>query len=295
MRFSVGVVLAGMLFSGCASGGGHVGPSGDDDTQTPDAPKGGPDAPVNTDPDAPDMHDAAPTADAALLLTEVVLAPTGGEFVEITNPTSGTVDLSTYYLSDSGLYWKLPGGAPTLDANDFIAKFPDGQSLAPGATIVVAIDTATNFMTTYGTAPTYSVAGATMTVVANNGVATLTNGGEPIILFQWSGQASDLVRDVDIVLAGVPSSANLLVDKSNQTVGSATYKADARTIAAQPTAPASGKSTKRVKLPTGHETAAGTGNGIDGSDQTTEDEATTWDTAFTAPTPGLLPAGGLAP
>src|SRR5262245_3303629 len=111
MRFSVGVVLAGMLFSGCASGGGHVG-AGDDDTQTPDAPKGGPDAPVNQDPDAPDMHDTPPATDAALLLTEVVLAPTGGEFIEVTNPTSGTVDLATYYLSDSGLYWKLPGGAP---------------------------------------------------------------------------------------------------------------------------------------------------------------------------------------
>lgn len=59
-----------------------------------------------------------------LLLTEVALSPTGGEFIEITNPGSTDVSLADYYLSDSGEYWKLPAGVPAITASDFIAEFP---------------------------------------------------------------------------------------------------------------------------------------------------------------------------
>jgi hypothetical protein len=289
------LVLGAVLIAGCARGSAAGG-------DVVDAPPGQPpDAPGNPDIDAPDRDiDApAPAGPAALLLTEVVLAPTTGELVEITNPTTQTVDLSTYYLSDGGQYFRLPAGAPTMDANDFIVKFPAGATLPAGETIVVAIDTAANYMTTYGVAPNYSIASGTMTGVAATGAATLTNGGEPIVLFHWDG-TSDLVRDVDIVLAGVPSATNLLADKSGVSQDGpdadatpTAYATDARTIAAQATAPASGRSTKRIKLSTGHQAAGG--NGIGGSDETSEDTAATWDTTFTTPTPGALPTGGLAP
>ncbi|MCW5805774.1 MAG: lamin tail domain-containing protein [Deltaproteobacteria bacterium] len=292
-----------LLVAGCAQGAVPGGP-----VPGVDAPPGGPppDAAPGVDIDAPPVVDIdapppMPAGAAALLLTEVVLAPTAGEFVEITNPTAQTVDLSTYYLSDSGQYFRLPAGAPTMDANDFIVKFPAGAMIAPGATITVAIDTAANFTTTYGIAPTFSIASGTMTGIAASGAATLTNGGEPIVLFQWNGQA-DLVRDVDIVLAGVPSAANLLADKSGVAIDGpdadttpSTYATDARTIPAQAAAPASGKSTKRVRFPAGHQLATGTGNGLDGTDETSENTAATWDTAFTNPTPGALPSGGLVP
>ncbi|MEO8699005.1 MAG: lamin tail domain-containing protein [Kofleriaceae bacterium] len=247
--------------------------------------------------DARGMDTMPGAAAAALLITEVVLAPSTGEFVEIANPTAQTVDLSTYYLADAGVYFQLPAGAPTVDQNDFIVKFPVGASIAPGAVITVALDTATNFQTVYATSPSFSIASGTMTSVKQNAVATLTNAGEVIVLFHWDGQG-DLVHDVDIVLAGAPSVANGLVDKSGQALdgpdadtATTAYSTDARTLAAQAVAPNSGFSTKRIALEAGHETQSGSGNGIAGDDETSEDTAATWDTTFTAPTPGTLPAG----
>jgi hypothetical protein len=128
----------------------------------------------------------------------------------------------------------------------------------------------------------------------------LTSGGEPIILFQWDG-VSDLVRDVDIMLAGIPSSGNPLPDKSGmQQDGSdpdtspSAYAIDARSIKAQPAAPSGTESTKRIALEDGHETHNGTGNGPAGEDETSEDTSVTWDgtvaTPFSAPTPGQVPA-----
>jgi uncharacterized protein len=275
--------------------------------ETPDSgPR--PDGAVGGSIDAPDTDPdgSVPPADtpggggggSALLVTEVALAPTTGEFIEIANPTAQTVDLSTYYLSDSGAYFRLPTTA-TVDSSDFIVRFPAGATIAPGAVVTVAIDTAASFQTVYGAPPTFSIASATMTTIAVSGTATLTNSGEPVVLFRWDGQG-DLVSDVDMVIAGVPTSTNLMPDKSGQAfdgpdTGSTTtaYGPDARTIAAQPTAPGSGLSTKRIARETGHEVQNGSGNGIAGDDETSEDTSSTWDTTFTAPTPGSVPIGVL--
>ena len=234
---------------------------------------------------------------AQLLLTEVVLQPSTGELIEIANPGGTSVDLSTYYLSDNGNYFRLPAGVPTVDSGDFIVKFPAGASIAAHGVVTVAVDTTANFTTAYSVAPTYSIASNTMTGIAANGVPTLTNAGELVALFHWDGQ-SDLVKDVDLVLAGVPTAANGLVDKSGVAqdgpdAGTTTtaYAADARTLAVQAGAPGAGKSTKRVAKETGHETQSGGGNGITGDDETSEDSAATWDSsAFTTPTPGTVPA-----
>lgn len=259
-------------------------------------------------PDAKEMGDAAvtPTDDAptntgtggsSLLLTEVVLAPSAGELIEIANPSNTAVDLSTYYLSDNGGYFRLPAGLATIDSTDFLARFPAGASIAAHGVITVAIDTSANFMATYGVAPTYSIASGTMTNIVSNGVPSLTNAGEVIVLFRWDGQA-DLVKDVDLLLAGAPTVANSLVDKSAVAIdgpdaGTQTtaYAADARTLPMQGTAPASGKSTKRLATEAGHETQGSGGNGITGDDETSEDTAATWDsTGFGNPTPGVVPA-----
>ncbi len=232
-----------------------------------------------------------------LLLTEVVLAPSTGEFVEIANVGGTAVDLSSYYLSDNGNYFRLPAGAPTLDSGDFVVKFPAGASIPAHGVITVALDTTANFTTTYTTAPTYSIGSNTMTPVAANGVPTLTNGGELIVLFRWDG-ATDLVKDIDLVVAGAATAANGLVDKSSVALDgpdtgttSTTYAADARTMLVQAGTPASAKSTKRLATETGHETQGGGGNGILGDDETSEDTAATWDSAgFGAPTPGTVPA-----
>ena len=52
-----------------------------------------------------------------LLFSEIVLTPSDGEYVRITNPTNGDIDLTNYYLTDGTdlangkVYYKLPEGA----------------------------------------------------------------------------------------------------------------------------------------------------------------------------------------
>lgn len=262
-----------------------------------DGPLQGADAPGQPHPDAATDAPATPGTVAQLLLTEVVLAPSTGELVEIANPGTAAVDLSTYYLSDSGNYFRLPAAIPTVDTGDFIARFPTGATIAPGAVITVALDTAASFTTVYGVAPTYALSGGPMITIVANGVPSLTNTGEPMVLFQWDG-ARDLVRDVDIVLVGIPASTNGLTSKSGVTIDgpdadttATAYATDARTLAAQAATPAAGKSTKRIALEAGHEVQSGAGNGITGDDETSEDTAATWDATYTAPTPGTVPTG----
>lgn len=290
MQANVLVVIA---LAGCARG------SLVEDTDAPDAASPRVDAPAGSLIDAPDQPIDAPFggALAPLLLTEVVLAPSTGEFLEIANPNTQPVDLSTYYVADTGLYFRIPGGAPVLDTADFIARFPAGASIPGKGVITVALDTAAAFTTAYGAAPTFALSGGTMTTVASNGVASLTNGGELVVLFHWDG-TNDLVRDVDMVLAGAPTVGNVVVDKSGVTldgpdadVTTTAYKTDARTLPSQPTAPASGRSTKRTALETGHEMQSGAGNGLTGDDETSENTAMTWDTTFSVPTPGAIPTG----
>ena len=223
---------------------------------------------------------------SGLWLSEVALQPTGSEFIEIVNPTGATISLDGYYVTDSGnQYFKLPGGVPTVDSGDFIAHFPSGSSIASGAVITIALGTSASFNTAFSVPPTYSIADGTMTVVASTGTISLTNAGEFVGLFYWDGNAS-LVTDVDMMLVGVPTAANGVINKSGQSVNGGTYATDANTIAAQTSAPGTGVSTKRVASPSGHETASGDSNGIGGSDQTSENTGATWDNSFTAPTPG---------
>lgn len=260
-----------------------------------DAPPEPQDAPPPR-PDAPPAPDAAgcPLPGAAgphVLLSEVALSPAGGEFIEIVNPTGATVDLSTYYLSDNGNYWRLPVATPNLGASDFVARFPAGATIPANGVVTVATDTAANFMAIPPhVAPTYSIADGTMTLVASNGAPTLTDAGELVVLFQWDG-TSQLVRDVDMLLAGVPTAANGLVSKTQMQQLGCAYANDQNSLPAQASAAPTGKSTKRIALEGSSESHPGTGNGLTGDDETSEDTTITWDTTatFTAPTPGTVP------
>lgn len=253
--------------------------------------------------DGPDIDGGLP-ADSPLLLSEVVLTPDAAEMIEIVNTSAQDVDLQTYYLSDSGNYYRMPRDR-TVDSTDFIVKFPPGAMIRAHAAVTIAIDTPTNFSNVYNLKlPSFSLRDGSLTTIAINGTPNLTNAGEPVILFQWDGR-SDLVRDVDILIAGVPSAANPLTNKSNVTqdgpdAGEDTsqYAVDARTIGPQAMAAAGTMaaplSTKRIALEDSHETHDGNGNGPAGHDETTEDTAATWDDGstahpFTAPTPGDAP------
>jgi uncharacterized protein len=277
------VLVTVITLSGCEWGGGN------------DAPANliAPDAHSNIDARRADASidgalDASVTNQRHLLLTEITLTPTGAEFIEITNPGTQPVDLTKYYLSDNGNYFKLPLGAPAISQGDFIVQFPAAATIAAGGVITIATGSAAAFTTAYAAAPTYSIADATMLQTVITGTPSLTDGGEIVVLFEWDG-TSMLVKDVDIMLAGAPSPINGLVSKSGVTQGASTYATDLDTLANQASAPAAGTSTKRIAAEAGHETQIGTGNGISGDDETSEDTAATWDSAFTAPTPGTVP------
>jgi hypothetical protein len=247
--------------------------------------------------------DSGTQAGSPLLLSEVVLTPDAAEMIEIVNTSSQDVDLQTYYLSDSGNYFRLPKDK-TVDMTDFIVKFPAGAVIKGHTALTIAIDTPTNFSNAYNLMlPSYSLRDGSLTTISMIGTPNLTNAGEPIILFQWDGQ-SDLVRDVDILLAGVPSATNSLPNKSGvmqdgPDAGSETsqYAVDLHTMTPQAAAPGGGAaplSTKRIALEDGHETQSGTSNGPAGHDETSEDTSVTWDDGgtahpFTAATPGDAP------
>ena len=252
---------------------------------------------------APDARSCVPTGlppNSPLLLSEIALAPDAAEMIEIVNTLADDVPLSTYYLSDSGNYYRLPVAGTTVDQSDFIVKFPDGAVIHGHQAITVAIATPTDFASTYSVAPSYSLRDGSLQTLLMPGTPQLTNDGEPVILFQWDG-CSDLVRDVDIMIAGIPTGqANALPNKSNATqdgpdVGTtpSQYAVDVGTIHAQASKIASGLSTKRILLEDNHELHLGTGNGQAGDDETSEDTSLTWDgppgTPFTAPTPGQVP------
>ena len=84
-----------------------------------------------------------------LLLSEFAVTPTDAEFIEIYNPTTQVVDLTDYYVSDFVLasdptqnYWRIVDGALRPQpgfATDFLARFPAGTSMLPGATIVISL------------------------------------------------------------------------------------------------------------------------------------------------------------
>ncbi len=262
-----------------------------------------PDAPSKRDAaiDSPMMKkDAPPPPDAPastlhLLLTEVSLSPDAGEFVEIYNPTGTMVDLSHYYLSNHGDYWQYPIGQPNEPGSHWIVQFPTGATMAAGAVVTIATATAAAFNTNYGVNPTYSIADGTMlaTDLSPVGAPHLTDSGAFVALFNWDGSAG-IVHDVDLMVVGMPTSTNTLdcggtCNKSGVTQVGMTYAIDADTIAAQTATPGSGTSTKRILAEAGHETQTGGGNGLIGHDETSENTAVTWDSTFTAPTPGTVP------
>lgn len=242
--------------------------------------------------------DAQPPNGSPVLLSEVVLAPSGGEMIEIVNTSPDPVDLSSYFLSDNGNYFRVPTGVPINDSNDFVVQFPAGTIMAGHAVFTVAIASEGEFQVAYGIPPTFSIASGTITLVTGGAAPNLTSGGEVIVLFFWDG-ASDVVQDADILLAGSPSAANALVAKSNlqqdgpdADTATTAYKVDANTIPPiQSGTPGSGLSTKRILPEAGHETHDGTGNGLAGEDETTEDTDATWDSGvFSIPDPGIVPA-----
>ncbi len=260
------------------------------------------------------------------------------EFIEIHNPNAYEVDLSDYYLTDgvfygsstSQLYWQIALGNPSYDTvgggnyNDFHARFPDGYTMAAGATITISIAGSDWFNGVYGEMPDLelyedgtsadaipdmrpvygpaddqnsihdSTNSATGTDQIPRGIPELEEHyGEPVILYHWV-EGADLVTDVDFFGFGPSATGTYPVGfkKTGVTIGASSYQPD--------TDPANQRwhetvvedgvqSYQRNDLTEGDQTASG-GNGVDGRDETSEDMATTFEIATAAP--GTLEVGG---
>jgi hypothetical protein len=255
---------------------------------------------------------AAPTADAQheLLISEAVITPTAGEYIEIFNPNPFVVDLSDVYLTDAtdagdgAFYYNIVTGADAGSTSpfDFHARFPDGASIQPGRYQTIALAGSDAFFNEYGLQPTYELLedGGVPDAVPDmrealpgsiGSSAGLTNSGEVAILYHWDGQ-SDLVTDLDYLLWGDQAEA---VDKSGVSIdgpdpGSAqsTYQND--TAAADQaflTPHSAGDSFTRTDFFEGAEAISG-GNGVSGEDETSEVFDNTFATGFPpSPNAGL--------
>lgn len=233
-----------------------------------------------------------------LVISEVGVAPAGGEFIEIYNPTAAEVDLSEYYLSDNSAYPSIAAGKPwapvtSNPGTDFLAQFPAGTKLAGGAVVVVA--TSPTYEMQFSKCPDFILAASDLTCATGTAKAMIapTNGGigdtaglsndrEMVILFHWAGAVNTPAEDVDYVTWGVMFEDATRVDKT----GIAGYLADTARANQKPAiAPPATQSIERCgpTLEAGEKSAGG--NGITGHDETSEP----LDTNFklqTKPTPG---------
>jgi hypothetical protein len=220
-----------------------------------------------------------------LLLSEIALQPAEAEFIELFNPTNSAISLENYYLADNQTYPIVPGNLPAVDMGDFIVQFPKEASINPNKTVVVAIN-GSYFEGYYGKKADFEIedkdAGTANMIVTDMNSPTLANAGEGIALFYWNGSAT-VVKDVDLMNAGVPTETSQIVDKS----GIAGYLPDAHTIPVQGHngPPTNNLSTKRIALEGQNEIHSG-GNGIMGDDETSENISKTWDDVFSDPNPG---------
>ncbi len=249
-----------------------------------------------------------------LLISEINIIPNSDEFIEIHNTGLDAIDLSNTYLTDatfaggSVYYYQLVnGGGGGGSFSDFFARFPDGASIAAGEYQTVAISGSEDFFLSFGVEPTYELfedgsadaipdmREATTGSINNQGSFT-DNSGEVVVLFHWDG-ITDLVQDLDYVVWGDKAEA---IDKSGIEIDGpdgdpdpSAYQNDTAInsqIAIASSAHANGNSWQRIDLTEGNETQSG-GNGINGSDETSENT----DFTFAEGTPSPNAATNITP
>ncbi|MCP4572975.1 MAG: lamin tail domain-containing protein [bacterium] len=253
-----------------------------------------------------------------LLLTEICTKGELQEFIEIHNPNTWDVDMSNYYLTDAVYYeqgyWNIGAGNPDGDSiggghhTSFQARFPDGYSIAAGDTIVVTVSGSAGFAESYlflpdlelfeddiipddvpdmrwvfGDANVNSIVGDLQLGYPDGTAPTLSNGGEPAILYYYE-EGADLAVDIDMFVWGDGSSGRYQVDKSGITIGSSTYANDTPKGGQTPFLAEIefGQSYQRVAGEDGNQTATGS-NGIDGRNETSENWLVTFAMAVADP------------
>ncbi len=248
-----------------------------------------------------------------LLITEITVTPTAGEFIEIHNSGVDVIDLSDVYLTDATFsngnvyYYQIVEGAGGGGGfADFYSRFPTGASIASGEYQTISMAGSDAFFGTYGVDPTYELFedGAADAVPNMREAVTgsindqggLTDSGEVVVLLHWNG-IDDLVQDLDYVVWGDKVEAidktGIAIDGPDADAIESPYANDTA-INSQSVvnagAHATGNSWQRVDFSEGAESQTG-GNGINGSDETSENT----DFTFGESTPTPNAATNIAP
>ncbi len=216
-----------------------------------------------------------------LIFSDLILQPSDGEYVTITNPTSGAIDMSDYYITDGAdpgngkYYYNLPADSNywSGSSSDFIARFPSGLMLDAGETIFLSLRDGARFQSEYGSLPDLSLDDDLLDAVTGSPskgsvvAAKLNNATESLVLFYWDG-TMPTVQDVDYLVWGDNTYA---IDKS----GISGY-VNETPLASQDVLPVHDASEKLSRISDeGIETTSG-GNGITGHDETSEPFGSTW-------------------
>ena len=220
-----------------------------------------------------------------LVFSEVVLTPSDGEYVQITNPTADDIDMSDYYLTDAtdgsgNAYYNLPSGSGFWSGSgfDFICRFPAGYSLAAGASMKVSLRDNESYVNTYGESADLSLNEDLLDAIngsstkGNASAPKLDNTSETLVLFYWDG-TSATVKDVDYLLWGGNSYG---IDKSAVTG----YQSDTP-VSSQSFMAVHATNEKLIRAENAGEGSEfqSSGNGITGHDETSEPLSDTWITA----------------
>lgn len=230
---------------------------------------------------------AGPMPDPPVLISEIFVSPTSGEFIEIHNPASETVSLDKVFLADYGRYYKLadPNGDDRPGTADFRMCFPAGTTIPAHGYIVVSLESASDFTSAFGFGPDFDTEpddpGAPDMGGVISGSAGLSNTAEMVVLFSWDG-ATEYIGDHDYLLYG---SASKAMDKSGVLSGVHVYSDEIDpSIQSFAPAPPDGRSLVRCDFTEGTEDPLG-GNGVTGHDETSENMSVTFRVSDT-PTPG---------
>ena len=93
-----------------------------------------------------------------LVFSRVTIQPTEAEFISIYNPTSESVDLSDYYITDAtktstgDYYYNITQGSDywSNSFSDFIARFPESYLIESGETLILGLHNNETFSGYYG-------------------------------------------------------------------------------------------------------------------------------------------------
>ena len=148
-----------------------------------------------------------------LILNRITIKPTEAEMISIYNPTSESINLSNYYLSDAEkpstdkYYYNLPTGSNYFSdsVSDFFIRFPD-ININPNDTLYIGLHDSETFLSYYNFSPDLSLwtdmLGYTEdSYPFNSSFNTLHDNYESLILFYWDGNSSN-IEDVDYFLWG---------------------------------------------------------------------------------------------